>query len=78
MSTTKDLDGGADEAQQYRKDRLIDEIEIHVVPMLLGDGTRLFDNMDGRQAAYECVRVINSLSITHYTYRLRQQAGGSH
>src|SRR5258708_10467771 len=37
------LGGGADIAQQYLKAGLIDEMQIHVVPVLVGDGTRLFD-----------------------------------
>lgn len=65
------LGGGADVAQQYMKAGLIDEMEIHVVPVLLGDGARLFDNMSGRQTDYECVRVVSSPSVTHYKLRLR-------
>jgi len=66
------LGGGADVAQQYLKAGLIDEMEVHVVPLLLGDGARLFKNMDGHQTAYECVRVVNSPSVSHYKYRLRR------
>lgn len=66
------LGGGAEIAQQYVKAGLIDEMEIHVVPKLLGGGARLFDNMDGRQTAYEPVRVVNSPAVTHYKYRLRR------
>lgn len=62
------LGGGADVVQQYLKAGLIDEMEIHVVPVLLGDGARLFDNTEGRQTAYECVRVVNSPSVSHYKY----------
>jgi hypothetical protein len=47
-------------------------MEIHVVPLLLGDGSRLFENMGARQAGYECVRVINSPLVTHYKYRRRK------
>jgi dihydrofolate reductase len=67
------LGGGANVAQQYLKAGLIDEMDIHVVPILLGDGARLFDNTGGRQSAYECLRVVNSLAVSHYKYRLRQQ-----
>ena len=49
------LGGGANIAQQYLKSGLIDEMEIHVAPVLLGDGARLFDNTDGRQTDYECI-----------------------
>ena len=45
------LGGGADLAQQHLKARLVDEMDIHIVPVLLGNGTRLFDNSDGRQSA---------------------------
>jgi dihydrofolate reductase len=65
------LGGGADVAQQYLKAGLIDEMEIHVVPLLLGGGARLFANMDARQTAYECIRIVNSPSVSHYKYRLR-------
>jgi dihydrofolate reductase len=41
------LGGGADAAQQYLRARLIDEMEIHVVPLLIGGGSRLFENLDG-------------------------------
>ena len=65
------LGGGADVAQQYLNAGLIDEMEIHIVPLLLGYGARLFDNTGGRQVGYECIRVINSPSVSHYKYRLR-------
>jgi dihydrofolate reductase len=63
------LGGGANVAQQYLKAGLIDEMEIHVVPVFLGDGVRLFDNTDGQQTEYDCVRVVNSPTVTHYKYR---------
>ncbi len=66
------LGGGADVAQQYLKAGLIDEMEIHVVPVLLGSGAGLFEHTDGRQTAYECVRVVSSASVTHYKYRLKR------
>ena len=66
------LGGGANVAQQYLKAGLIDEMEIHVVPVLLGDGARLFDHTDGRQTAYDCVRVVNSPTVSHYKYRWKR------
>lgn len=62
------LGGGASVAQQYLAAGLIDEMEIHVVPLLLGSGSRLFENTDGRQAGYECVRVVNSPRVAHFKY----------
>jgi dihydrofolate reductase len=65
------LGGGADVAQQYIKAGLLDEMDLHVVPLLLGGGARLLDNTDGKQTAYECVRVVHTPSVTHYRYRLK-------
>jgi dihydrofolate reductase len=62
------LGGGADVAQQYLKAGLVDEMDIHVVPVLLGDGARLFDKTGGLQTGFECVRVVNSPSVSHYKY----------
>jgi dihydrofolate reductase len=62
------LGGGADVAQQYLRARLVDEMEIHVVPVLLGAGSRLFDNLDGGPAGYECVSLTSSPAVAHYTY----------
>ncbi|HEX7677374.1 MAG TPA: hypothetical protein VF713_04575 [Thermoanaerobaculia bacterium] len=45
------------------------EMEVHVVPMLLGSGSRLFDNLDGGQLRYECIRVVCSPAATHFKYR---------
>src|SRR5690349_14785770 len=39
------LAGGAQAAQQYLSAGLVDEMQLHVVPILLGDGERLFDNV---------------------------------
>ena len=44
-------------------------MEIHVVPLLLGSGERLFDNTDARQTGYDCVRLVTSPTVTHYKYR---------
>ena len=65
------LAGGANAVQQYLKAGLIDEIDLHVVPVLLGDGERLFDKADGRQTEYECVRVVNSPTVSHFKYARR-------
>jgi dihydrofolate reductase len=66
------LGGGAEAVQQYLAAGLIDELEVHVVPLLLGDGARLFDRTQGRQTAYERVRVVHSPAVSHYKYRLRR------
>ena len=64
------LAGGANVAQQYLRAGLIDEMEIHVVPRLLGGGARLFDNTGGRYAGLEAVRVVTSPTVSHYKFVL--------
>jgi dihydrofolate reductase len=64
------LGGGADVAQQYLRAGLIDEMEIHVVPRLLGGGARLFDKAEGRYAGLEPIRVVSSPTVSHYKFRL--------
>jgi dihydrofolate reductase len=62
--------GGADVAQQYLRAGLLDELQVHVVPVLLGDGVRLFDrHMDGAPAGLRCTRVIASpTGVAHLRY----------
>jgi dihydrofolate reductase len=62
--------GGADVAQQSLRARLLDEMQIHVVPLLLGGGVRLFDNLDGDDVKLELTRVIDSPAVTHLRYRV--------
>lgn len=62
------IGGGADVAQQYLRARLIDEMVVHVVPVLLGSGSRLFENLDGGPSGYECVGLVSSSAAAHYTY----------
>jgi dihydrofolate reductase len=63
------LAGGANIVQQYLKAGLLDELQIHVVPVLLGGGVRLFDRLDD-PVELEATRVIQSPSVTHLSYRL--------
>jgi dihydrofolate reductase len=63
--------GGASVAQQYLKAGLLDEIQLHVAPVLLGGGVRLFENhLGGRAPTLECTRVIESPKVTHLQYRV--------
>jgi dihydrofolate reductase len=62
--------GGANVAQQALGAGLLDKMQIHVVPLLLGDGVRLFENLDAEQVKLELTRVIDSPAVTHLTYRV--------
>ncbi len=60
--------GGASAVQQYLRAGLVEEMEIHVVPLLLGGGSRLFENLDGGSGGYECVELVSSPAVAHYRY----------
>jgi dihydrofolate reductase len=62
--------GAADVAQQYLKASLLDEINVNLVPVLLGSGVRLFANLDAHQVNLECTRVVASDGVTHLRYRV--------
>ncbi|MGH2996630.1 MAG: dihydrofolate reductase family protein, partial [Gaiellaceae bacterium] len=62
------IGGGAATAQQYLRAGLVGEMEIHVVPLLLGGGARLFESLDGALARYECVELVSSPAVAHFAY----------
>jgi dihydrofolate reductase len=62
--------GAADVAQQYLKAGLLDEIHLNLVPILLGDGVRLFANLEDRHFHLQCIRVVESDGVTHLGYRV--------
>jgi dihydrofolate reductase len=66
------IGGGANVFQQYLKAGLVDELLIHVAPVLLGEGVRLFEvHVDGK-VELECTQVIDSPAVTHLRYRLQR------
>jgi dihydrofolate reductase len=69
------LAGGADVAQQYLKAGLLDELQIHVAPVLLGGGVRLFDRLGSVPIELESTRAIVSPTVTHLSYRFVKGAG---
>jgi dihydrofolate reductase len=60
--------GGATVVQQCLRAGLLDELQVHIAPVLLGDGVRLF--ADGEQARLEVLRVVDSPTVTHVKYRV--------
>jgi len=59
------LGGGVATIQQCLRAGLIDEMHVAIVPVLLGGGERLFDNLDGSTAGYKCVELVSSASVVH-------------
>jgi dihydrofolate reductase len=69
--------GGASVARQYLKAGLIDELVLHVVPIFLGSGERLFDDVAGAGLTLECVGAVHAPGVTHLTYRVGETATSS-
>jgi dihydrofolate reductase len=62
--------GGADVINQYLAAGLLDELELHIVPVLLGGGARLFDNLGGAAIKLEQLRAVEAPGVTHVKYRV--------
>ncbi|QQR37544.1 dihydrofolate reductase family protein [Devosia oryziradicis] len=64
---------GSSIAQRAIAGGLLDEIEIHLMPVLLGEGLRLFEHLGVRQRELERVRVLEGHGgVTHLRYRIRR------
>ena len=63
------IGGGAKTINQYLAAGLVDELELHVVPMILGGGARLFEGV-GPDVRLELVRVVEAPGVTHLKYRV--------
>lgn len=61
------LGGGASVAQQYIAAGLLDEIVVSIVPILLGGGARLFDNL-GAASKLQQVEAVGAPGVTHIRY----------
>jgi dihydrofolate reductase len=64
------LAGGATVAQQYLAAGLLDELQIHLVPVVLGGGVRLFDGAVPAPVELEAERVVASPAVTHLRFRV--------
>jgi dihydrofolate reductase len=62
--------GAASIAQQCIRAGLLDEIHIDLVPVLLGDGIRLFDHLGAGPIDLESTEVIEGAGVTHLTFRV--------
>jgi dihydrofolate reductase len=65
------LAGGAKAAQQYLAAGLVDEMEISLVPMLLGAGERLFEGIGDDLHGLELVRTVATPQVTHLKFARR-------
>jgi dihydrofolate reductase len=63
------LAGGASAVQQYLKAGLLDELQIHLAPVLLVDGVHLFGRLGIDPIQLEATSVVASPSVTHLRFR---------
>jgi len=61
--------GGAEAIQQYLNAGLVDELQLHVVPLVLGGGRRLMDGIDP-SISLSLDRVVEAPDVTHLRYRV--------
>jgi dihydrofolate reductase len=62
------LAGGANAARQYLAAGLVDEMEIHLVPTLLGGGERLFEGAGTDLHGLELARTVATPKVTHLKF----------
>ena len=63
------IGGGADIINQYLAAGLVDEIEVHIAPLILGGGERLFDGV-GPDLKLEQLRAVEAPGVAHLKYRV--------
>lgn len=64
------LAGGASVVNQYLAARLVDEIDLSVVPLILGAGARLFEGLEPGAFELEQIRAVEAPGVTHIKYRV--------
>jgi dihydrofolate reductase len=62
--------GAASIAQQCLRAGILDEVHVDLVPVLLGDGVRLFEHLGAGPIGLESTRVIEGTGVTHLTFRV--------
>jgi dihydrofolate reductase len=67
--------GGANLGQQFIQAGLVDEISIHLVPVLLGGGTRMFDHMKIDHTRLAVTEVIQTPVATHMRFTVLKPGG---
>ena len=66
------VNGGADIARQFFEVGKVDELEIHLVPVLLGGGRRPFDHLGPEHIELERTHIVEGKGgVTHMHYRVR-------
>jgi dihydrofolate reductase len=66
------INGGGNTIQQYIKADLVDELTIHLVPVILGGGTSLFGSL-GEYIELDKESVSDEMAVTHLKYRIKRK-----
>ena len=61
---------GANLAQQCLRAGLLDELSIHLVPVLFGGGTRMFDDLGDGHVQLENLGSVQTAAATHLRFRV--------
>jgi dihydrofolate reductase len=64
------ISGGADTLDQFLRAGFVDEMQIHLAPVILGGGVRLFEGVGAGGLNLEKIRVIDSPEVTHMAIRV--------
>ena len=67
------IQGGANTIQQFLNAGLVDEFFIHIAPVFLGSGIRLFEGIDKDKYDLQIAEVISSDLTTHLRYKLTKK-----
>ena len=71
LAGDKDISmAGANVAKQFLQLGLLDEVSLHVVPVLFGSGTPLFGNLNSKYFSLEPIEVIETPKVIHLRFRV--------
>ena len=65
--------GGANIIRQYLKAGLLDEMQIDIIPILLGDGIRLFEGLDPQGIELRKTSAIDTPGATHFRFQVHHE-----
>jgi dihydrofolate reductase len=66
---------GASVAQQLLEAGLLDEVQIHLIPVLFGRGVRLFEPFESGHVALELTRLVDAPGVTHLRFGVAKRPG---
>ncbi len=62
--------GGANTGQRYLRAGLVDELSVHLVPVLFGSGTRMFEHLGDGHVQLEHLGAVQTAAATHLRFRV--------